>query len=143
MMMETAVIIARWRCCNSCAARATTRRCAPCRWLVGCRSQADNVAWLGWKPARITHTSDYFSQLYAFAVELIKKGKAYVCHQTKAEMEVSQGMAVMNGGPVAVVNGDHRQGAFVLVPPHTVCPSLRAALLLLLRAGVPRDRPRP
>lgn len=54
------------------------------------RSQADNVAWLGWKPARVTHTSDYFPQLYDFAVQLIKKGKAYVCHQSKADMEVSR-----------------------------------------------------
>ncbi|VDP40604.1 unnamed protein product [Heligmosomoides polygyrus] len=41
----------------------------------------DIVGWLGYKPARITHSSDYFQQLYEWAVELIRKGHAYVCHQ--------------------------------------------------------------
>ena len=31
-------------------------------------SQAENVAWMGWRPSRITHSSDYFPQLYDFAV---------------------------------------------------------------------------
>jgi len=44
------------------------------------------VKWLGYKPWKITHASDNFQKLYDFAVELIKKGKAYVCHQTKKEM---------------------------------------------------------
>ncbi|ETN81795.1 glutamine--tRNA ligase family protein [Necator americanus] len=41
----------------------------------------DIVHWLGYTPARITHSSDNFQQLYEWAVELIKKGYAYVCHQ--------------------------------------------------------------
>ncbi|EYC10419.1 hypothetical protein Y032_0055g2548 [Ancylostoma ceylanicum] len=41
----------------------------------------DIVHWLGYTPARITHSSDNFQQLYEWAVELIKKGHAYVCHQ--------------------------------------------------------------
>eukprot|EP01016_Furgasonia_blochmanni_P028774 TRINITY_DN3027_c0_g1_i1.p1 TRINITY_DN3027_c0_g1~~TRINITY_DN3027_c0_g1_i1.p1 ORF type:complete len:514 (-),score=174.75 TRINITY_DN3027_c0_g1_i1:218-1759(-) len=45
-----------------------------------------NVAWLGYTPYKITHASSYFQQLYDFAVELIKKDKAFVCQQTKAEM---------------------------------------------------------
>lgn len=45
-----------------------------------------NVAWLGFKPFKITASSDYFQELYDMAVSLIKKGKAYVCHQNKAEM---------------------------------------------------------
>lgn len=44
----------------------------------------DMVEWLGYKPYKITHSSDYFDQLYEWAVILIKKGLAYVCHQ-KAE----------------------------------------------------------
>ncbi|TMS39357.1 hypothetical protein L596_005895 [Steinernema carpocapsae] len=44
------------------------------------------VKWLGYKPARITYSSDNFDQLYAWAVELIKKDLAYVCHQTVEEM---------------------------------------------------------
>lgn len=45
------------------------------------------VAWMGWAPWKITYASDYFPQLYDFAVQLIKGGNAYVCHQTKAEIE--------------------------------------------------------
>ena len=53
-------------------------------------SQAENVHFMGWRPTRVTYTSDYFDQLYDMAVELIKRGKAYVCHQSKAEMEKSK-----------------------------------------------------
>jgi len=39
-----------------------------------------DVRWLGFKWAGDIHySSDYFEQLYAYAVELIKNGKAYVC----------------------------------------------------------------
>jgi len=39
-----------------------------------------DVRWLGfdWED-RLYYASDYFDQLYEFAVQLIKKGKAYVC----------------------------------------------------------------
>lgn len=47
----------------------------------------EDVDWLGWKPVDVTFTSNYFDILYDLAVKLIKKGKAYVCHQTKAEIE--------------------------------------------------------
>ncbi|GCC41247.1 hypothetical protein chiPu_0024999, partial [Chiloscyllium punctatum] len=30
------------------------------------------VEWLGYKPYAVTHASDYFDQLYDWAVELIK-----------------------------------------------------------------------
>ena len=50
-------------------------------------SLAEDVAWLGWKPNPTTYSSDYFQQLYELAVELIKRGKAYVCHQSKADIE--------------------------------------------------------
>ncbi|KAK6632385.1 hypothetical protein RUM44_007427 [Polyplax serrata] len=42
------------------------------------------VEWLGYKPYKITYSSDNFDRLYELAVELIKRGHAYVCHQ-KAE----------------------------------------------------------
>ncbi|XP_014245016.1 probable glutamine--tRNA ligase [Cimex lectularius] len=45
------------------------------------------VQWLGYKPYKITHSSDYFDQLYNWAVELIKKGHAYVCHQKQDEIK--------------------------------------------------------
>ncbi len=48
----------------------------------------DIVGWLGWKPWKITYSSDYFEQLHAFAVQLIKKDKAYVCHQKAEEIKM-------------------------------------------------------
>ncbi|KAB0792246.1 hypothetical protein PPYR_14205 [Photinus pyralis] len=47
----------------------------------------DMVEWLGYKPADVTHSSDYFDRLYEWAVQLIKNGMAYVCHQTADEMK--------------------------------------------------------
>jgi glutaminyl-tRNA synthetase len=49
-----------------------------------------SVEWLGHKPAKVTYSSDYFDALHEFAIELIKRGKAYVCHQTKEETAASR-----------------------------------------------------
>mmetsp|Transcript_58856 Transcript_58856/g.139034 ORF Transcript_58856/g.139034 Transcript_58856/m.139034 type:complete len:703 (+) Transcript_58856:71-2179(+) len=49
-----------------------------------------NVHWLGNKPCRVTYSSDYFQQLYDFAVQLIKQGDAYVCHQTKDQLRAGR-----------------------------------------------------
>ncbi|XP_029166056.1 probable glutamine--tRNA ligase [Nylanderia fulva] len=54
------------------------------KFFVGIREM---VEWLGYKPAMITHSSDYFEQLYKWAVELIKKDLAYVCHQSSEEIK--------------------------------------------------------
>ncbi|KAL6065159.1 glutamine--tRNA ligase [Balamuthia mandrillaris] len=51
------------------------------------RSILDNVLWLGHTPYKVTHASDYFEELYQLAVELIKRGKAYVCHQTSEQVK--------------------------------------------------------
>lgn len=40
----------------------------------------------GYSPYKITYSSDYFDQLYEWAVVLIKKDLAYVCHQGIEEM---------------------------------------------------------
>eukprot|EP00168_Porphyra_purpurea_P018685 TRINITY_DN7090_c0_g1_i3.p2 TRINITY_DN7090_c0_g1~~TRINITY_DN7090_c0_g1_i3.p2 ORF type:complete len:374 (+),score=127.58 TRINITY_DN7090_c0_g1_i3:589-1710(+) len=48
------------------------------------------VRWLGHTPTRVTYSSDYFGRLYALAEELIDRGKAYVCHQTSAEMKAGR-----------------------------------------------------
>ena len=40
----------------------------------------DIVDWLGFKPKAITYSSDHFDKLYEKAEELIRRGKAYVCH---------------------------------------------------------------
>ncbi|XP_002526992.2 glutamine--tRNA ligase [Ricinus communis] len=45
------------------------------------------VEWMGWKPFKITYTSDYFQDLYDLAVELIRRGHAYVDHQTPDEIK--------------------------------------------------------
>ena len=41
----------------------------------------DMVKWLGYTPTEVTHSSDNFQQLYDWAVLLIEKDLAYVCHQ--------------------------------------------------------------
>ncbi|MBA0566920.1 hypothetical protein Golob_011693 [Gossypium lobatum] len=45
------------------------------------------VQWMGWEPFKITYTSDYFPELYELAVELIRRGHAYVDHQTSEEIK--------------------------------------------------------
>ncbi|PWZ34372.1 Glutamine--tRNA ligase [Zea mays] len=45
------------------------------------------VHWMGWEPYKVTYTSDYFQPLYEHAVELIRKGLAYVDHQTAEEIK--------------------------------------------------------
>ncbi|XP_053672698.1 probable glutamine--tRNA ligase [Anopheles nili] len=47
----------------------------------------DIVSWLGYNPYKITYSSDYFQQLFEFAVQLIKNNMAYVCHQTAEQMK--------------------------------------------------------
>jgi len=67
----------------------------------------EDVAWLGWKPIRTTHTSDYFHQLYDLAVELIRRDKAYVCHQSKADIEASREISrAKSADPAAPGNPD-------------------------------------
>jgi len=53
--------------------------------------QAD-IRWLGfdWED-RLFFASDYFEQLYQYAVKLIKKGKAYVCDLTADEIREYRG----------------------------------------------------
>src|SRR3954464_1846630 len=38
----------------------------------------DDVRWLGFQWTELFYASDYFEKLYDFAVQLIKRGKAYV-----------------------------------------------------------------
>ncbi|XP_039253901.1 glutamine--tRNA ligase-like [Styela clava] len=51
------------------------------------RGILDMVQWLGYSPYKITHASDYFQELYDYAVLLIKKNLAYVCHQRVEEIK--------------------------------------------------------
>ncbi|MDG6896776.1 glutamine--tRNA ligase [Actinobacillus delphinicola] len=51
-----------------------------------------DVEWLGFKWAGQPHyASDYFDALYEYAIELIKKGLAYVCELTPDEMREYRG----------------------------------------------------
>uniref|UniRef100_A0A8C2L0D3 Glutamine--tRNA ligase n=1 Tax=Cyprinus carpio TaxID=7962 RepID=A0A8C2L0D3_CYPCA len=45
------------------------------------------VEWLGYKPYAVTHASDNFQLLYDLAVDLIRRGHAYVCHQRGEELK--------------------------------------------------------
>jgi glutaminyl-tRNA synthetase len=52
----------------------------------------DNVRWLGfdWED-RLFYASDYFGQIYEWAVQLIEAGKAYVCDLTAEEVRSHRG----------------------------------------------------
>ena len=52
----------------------------------------EDVRWLGfdWED-RLFYASDYFGQLYEYAVQLIKKGKAYVCDLSADEIREYRG----------------------------------------------------
>lgn len=50
-----------------------------------------DLEWLGATPDGIFYGSDYFDRCYEFAVELIKKGKAYVCDLSAEEMRTYRG----------------------------------------------------
>lgn len=52
----------------------------------------EDVRWLGFKwEEPVWYASDYFDKLYEFAVYLIKKGKAYVCHMSAEEISTGRG----------------------------------------------------
>ena len=44
------------------------------------QSIGEMVRWLGFAPARITHSSEQFDRLYELAERLIEEDGAYVCH---------------------------------------------------------------
>lgn len=51
-----------------------------------------DVHWLGYDwGEHLYYASDYFTQLYNFAVKLIEMGKAYVCHLSGEEMRTYRG----------------------------------------------------
>lgn len=52
----------------------------------------EDVRWLGYDWGdRLYYASDYFPQLYEYAVELIRRGKAYVCDLSPEEMREYRG----------------------------------------------------
>ncbi|MFL2519008.1 MAG: glutamine--tRNA ligase/YqeY domain fusion protein [Candidatus Azotimanducaceae bacterium] len=50
-----------------------------------------DVAWLGFAWTEVTHASDYFEQIYGYAVDLIKAGKAFVCSLDAEAMRATRG----------------------------------------------------
>ncbi|MEK7830049.1 MAG: glutamine--tRNA ligase, partial [Acidobacteriota bacterium] len=51
----------------------------------------EDVQWLGFKWDGLHYASDYFQQLYDWAVQLIKAGKAYVCDLNADQMREYRG----------------------------------------------------
>ena len=89
----------------------------------------NDVSWLGYKWDKECYASDYFDLLHEWAVELIKKGKAYVDSQTSLEIADQKGTPTKAGSespyrerPVEeslelflkMKNGDFKQGEHVL-----------------------------
>ncbi len=58
-----------------------------------------DVLWLGFKPASICYASDYFDQFFAWALELVAAGKAYVDSQTAEEIRATRGTLTQPGTP--------------------------------------------
>ena len=55
------------------------------------RSIEEDVSWLGYTWTNKLWASDYFDTMYDYAVELIRKGKAYVDDQTAEQIRLSRG----------------------------------------------------
>lgn len=89
----------------------------------------EDVQWLGFQWAEERYASDYFQELYAFAIELIKKGLAYVDDSSAEQIAQQKGTPTQAGTPntfrersveenlalfVQMKNGDFPDGAKVL-----------------------------
>ncbi|MFZ9236041.1 MAG: glutamine--tRNA ligase/YqeY domain fusion protein [Algoriphagus sp.] len=58
-----------------------------------------DIAWLGFKWANECYSSDYFQQLYDWAVLLIQQGKAYVDQQSSEQIAEQKGTPTSPGTP--------------------------------------------
>jgi glutaminyl-tRNA synthetase len=89
----------------------------------------EDLLWLGFNWAEERFASDYFQQLYDWAVLMIKNGKAYVDSQSSEDMAAQKGTPTQPGidGPFrnrsveenltlfqGMKNGDFREGSHVL-----------------------------
>ncbi len=64
---------------------------------------AADVRWLGFEwGKREFFASDYFEQLYSWAVQLIQAGKAYVCDLNEQQIREYRGTDVADKGPITV-----------------------------------------
>ncbi len=63
-------------------------------------AQMADVRWLGFDwGAHLHYASDYFERLYAFACELVRKGKAFVCDLSSEEVAARRGTLTEPGIP--------------------------------------------
>ena len=51
----------------------------------------NDISWLGYEWGETLYTSNYFDQLYVWAQQLIKEGKAYVDDQSAEDMSINRG----------------------------------------------------
>ena len=59
----------------------------------------EDIKWLGFQWDNIYYASDYFQQLWDFAVRLIKEGKAYIDEQSSEEIAAQKGTPTEPGKP--------------------------------------------
>jgi glutaminyl-tRNA synthetase len=59
----------------------------------------EDIAWLGFHWDNVFYASDYFDRLYEFAVDLIRKGLAYVDDSTAEEIAACKGTPTVPGTP--------------------------------------------
>jgi len=57
----------------------------------------EDIKWLGFQWGNVYYASDYFDQLWQFAVRLIKEGKAYIDEQTREQIEEQKGTPTQPG----------------------------------------------
>ncbi|PJJ10158.1 glutaminyl-tRNA synthetase [Flavobacterium sp. 1] len=89
----------------------------------------DDIKWLGFNWSEELYSSDYFQQLYEWAIAMIKNGKAYVDSQSSEDMAIQKGTPTQPGvdGPYrnrsieenlalfeGMKNGDFPEGSHVL-----------------------------
>ena len=59
----------------------------------------NDIKWLGFHWGNVYYASDYFQQLWDFAVWMIKQGKAYIDEQTSEEIAAQKGTPTQPGTP--------------------------------------------
>ena len=57
----------------------------------------EDIQWLGFQWANEYYASDYFQQLWDFAIRLIKEGKAYIDEQSSEEIAAQKGTPTVPG----------------------------------------------
>jgi len=57
----------------------------------------EDIQWLGYQWGNEYYASDYFQQLWDFAIELIKRGKAYIDEQSSEEIAAQKGSPTQPG----------------------------------------------